>query len=76
MASGSSAPAKVICYTCGEEGHKSPQCPKIKVEKNLSKEGEPKPVRRIWRNRPSDTMMEGKVNGVDVSILLDSGASI
>ena len=72
----SSTPTKIICYTCGEEGHKSPQCPKIKLEKTALKEGKAKPLRRIWNSQPSDTVLSGKVNGVEVSILLDSGASI
>ena len=33
-------------------------------------------MRQIWRNRSSDTVLKGKVNGVEASILLDSGASI
>ena len=72
----SSAPTKIICYTCGEEGHKSPQCPKIKIEKTGSKEGKARPVKRIWRSQPKDAVLNGKVNGQEASILLDSGASI
>ena len=72
----SSTPSKIICYTCGEEGHKSPQCTKVKKEKVTPKDGQPKPVRQLWHNRSSDTVLKGKVNGVEASVLLDSGASI
>ena len=71
-----STPSKIICYTCGEEGHKSPQCTKVKKEKVNPKEGQPKPVRQLWHSESTDTVLEGKVNGVKASILLDSGASI
>ena len=75
--SSSNAPSKIICYTCGEEGHKSPQCTKVKVEKTGPKEAaKAKPLRRIWNSQPSDTVLKGKVNSIEASILLDSGASI
>ena len=64
----------IVCYTCGEEGHKSPQCPKIKKEKGSSKDAQPRPVKQLWHMEPTDSVLEGKVNGVDASILLDSGA--
>ena len=35
-----------------------------------------KPVRQLWHSESTDTVLEGKVNGVKASILLDSGASI
>ena len=66
----------ITCYNCGKVGHKSPQCPEPKAEKAGSKEGKPKPVRRVWHSRPQETQLEGSVNGVGVSIVLDSGASI
>ena len=59
-----------------KEGHKSPQCTKVKKEKVNPKEGQPKPVRQLWHSEITDTVLEGKVNGVKASILLDSGASI
>ena len=75
--SSSSSSAKVItCYTCGEEGHKSPQCPRIKKEKVIPKDGVAKPVRQLGQYEPTDTVMEGTVNGRKASVLLDSGASI
>ena len=40
------------------------------------KEGQPKPVRQLWLRDSTDTVLEGVVNGVGASILLDSGASI
>ena len=76
-ASGGGTFPKVTCYTCGEVGHKSPQCMKgIKIEKNVSKDVKPKPVRRVWRNHPTDVQLSGRVNGMDVAVLLDSGATI
>ena len=75
--SSSSSSARVItCYTCGEEGHKSPQCTQIKKEKVSPKEGTAKPVRQLGQYEPTDTVMEGTVNGRKASVLLDSGASI
>ena len=35
-----------------------------------------KPVRQLWLRDSTDTVLEGVVNGVEASILLDSGASI
>ena len=76
-ASNSSVPySKIVCYTCGEEGHKSTNCPKVKKEKVNPKEGVAKPVRQLWLRDSTDTVLEGVVNGVEASILLDSGASI
>ena len=72
-----STPSKVICYTCREEGHKSNQCPKIKVEKLGPKEADNvKPLRRIWKNKNNDTVLKMKVNSQDASVLLDSGSSV
>ena len=71
------APSKVIvCYTCGEEGHKSTHCTKVKKERVNPKEGQSKPVRLLWHRDSNDTVLEGRVNGAEASILLDSGASI
>ena len=67
---------KVICYKCGEAGHKSPQCTKVKVEQSFPKDVKPKPVRRVWKNQPTDVKLDGKVNGRKVPVLLYSGASI
>ena len=68
---------KIICYTCGEEGHKSPQCPKgVKSEKAWPKEIEAKSVKRIWRSQPKGVQLEGVVNGHVTMVLLDSGAAI
>ena len=67
----------VTCYSCGEIGHKSPQCTKgVKVEKPTPKDVTPKAVRRMWMNQLTDVQLSGKVNGRAVPILLDSGASI
>ena len=68
---------KITCYTCGEEGHKSPQCTKgIKVEKVVPKETKARPLRRIWKNHPTDVQLSGRVNDQEVPVLLDSGATI
>ena len=66
----------IVCYTCGEEGHKSPQCTKVKKEKVNSKEAQPRPVKQLWHMEPTDSVLEGKVNGEGASVLLDSGATI
>ena len=66
----------IVCYTCGEEGHKSTQCTKVKRERVNPKDGQPKSVRKLWHREERDTVIEGVVNGVDASVLLDSGASI
>ena len=66
----------VAVFTCNEEGHKSTQCPKIKREKGSSKDGQAKPVRRLWNREERDTVVSGIVNGKEVSVVLDSGASV
>ena len=84
VTSGSSKPvgtpsgsvSKIICYTCGEEGHKSTQCTRVKKERSNPKDGQPKPVRQLWHREARGTVLAGKVNGVETSIVLDSGASI
>ena len=69
--------SKITCYTCGEEGHKSPQCPKnLKSDKVSSKEGKAKPVKRIWHSQSNCVQLEGVVNGQKAQVLLDSGAAI
>ena len=72
-------PAKpIICFHCGVEGHRSPQCPKKNQEKSKPKEGQgqAKPVRKLWHRTEEDTVIEGVVNGQEVPIVLDSGATI
>ena len=70
-------PAKpIICYNCGVEGHRSPQCPKKNQEKLKPKEGQARPVRKLWHRTRDDTVIEGVVNGQEVPIVLDSGATI
>ena len=69
-----------ICYNCGEVGHKSPQCPKPKVDKNSQKESAPKSLRRICgapgvTPKPDDKI-QGFVNGMEATIVLDSGAQV
>ena len=71
-------PRTIICFTCGVEGHRSPQCPKRGQEKAKPKEGQgqARPVRKLWHRTEEDTVVEGVVNGQEVPIVLDSGASI
>ena len=68
----------IVCFTCGVEGHRSPQCPKRGQESEKSKEGQgqARPVRKIWHRTEEDTVVEGVVNGKEVPIVLDSGATI
>ena len=73
---GSSGGRGIICFTCNEEGHRSTQCPRIKKEKVNSKEGQAKPVRRLWSREEKDTVVSGEVNGKKVEVVLDSGASV
>ena len=65
-------PAKVVCYTCGVEGHKSTTCPK----RDVTKDGGAKSVKQLWLRDPRDAVLSGKVNGAEVTLLLDSGAHI
>ena len=65
-------PAKIVCYTCGVEGHKSTTCPK----RDVSQDGGAKSVKQLWLRDPRDAVLSGKVNGAEVSLLLDSGAHI
>ena len=74
--SGSVSGRTIVCYTCGVEGHKSTQCTKVKQEKPSPKEGQAKPVRRLWHRVERDSVVKGVVNGKEVSIVLDSGATI
>ena len=73
----SSAPSgssnKIVCFTCGIEGHKSPQCPN-KAEKG--REARAKPVKRVSFTHEGLRRTDGEVNGISTPILLDSGASI
>ena len=74
---GGSSGYKITCFTCGEEGHKSPQCPRNnKGEKSSSKEARAKPVKRVWQSQPGCVQLEGVVNGHRTMVLLDSGAAI
>ena len=74
-------PAKtIICYHCGVEGHRSPQCPKKNQNQEKPKpkegQGQAKPLRKLWHRTQDDTVIEGIVNGQEVPIVLDSGATI
>ena len=63
-------PAKIVCYICGVEGHKSTTCPKRDVSKDA------KSIKQLSRRDPRDAVLDGKLNGAEVVLLLDSGAHI
>ena len=67
-----------VCFVCGEEGHRSHQCPRRGQESEKPKEGQgqARPVRKLWHRKEGDTVVEGVVNGREVPIVLDSGATI
>ena len=65
-------PAKIVCYICGVEGHKSTTCPK----RDVNKDGAAKSIKQLCRRDPKDAVLDGKLNGAEVVLLLDSGAHI
>ena len=65
---------KIICFTCGIEGHKSPDCPK-KIEK-IGKDAKLKSVKRVQHRAEQCDKLDGRVNNYETPILLDSGASV
>ena len=70
---------KIICHTCGVEGHKSPQCPRRGKGSGNGAEAAPKSVKSIGRIRIEQSdrnKVEGRVNGHETLVLLDSGADI
>ena len=70
-------PYKIICFNCNEEGHKAPQCPKLKVKEEPKGGGaKTRPLKRLRASSTSEDEIPGKVNGVDVLVLLDSGADV
>ena len=70
-------PYKIICFICQEEGHKAPQCPKKQVKEEQKGAGaKTRPLKRLRASSTSEVELPGKVNGVDVLVLLDSGAAI
>ena len=70
----------IICFYCGVEGHRSPQCPKRSHKKESPSteevQGPSVPVRKVWHKAKGEPVVEGLVNGQEVPIVLDSGASI
>ena len=65
---------KIVCYTCGVEGHKMPQCPR-KAE-FYGKDVKVKPVKRLKQREGKCVRIDGKVNGFDMPIMMDSGAEL
>ena len=63
-------PAKIVCYICGVEGHKATTCPKRDASKDA------KSIKQLSRRDPRDAVLDGKLNGAEVVLLLDSGAHI
>ena len=67
---------KIICHTCGVEGHKSPQCPRRGKGSGNGAEAAPKSIGRIRVEQSDRNKVEGRVNGHETLVLLDSGADI
>ena len=65
--------AKIICYICGVEGHKATSCPGKGAAQKGANTKQVKPIRLAEH---LDTLVDGKVNGKGVTLLLDSGAHI
>ena len=70
-------PYKIICFICQEEGHKAPQCPRKMVKEEQKEVGaKTRPLKRLRASSTSEVELPGKVNGMDVLVLLDSGAAV
>ena len=70
-------PYKIICFICQEEGHKAPQCPRKMVKEEPKGAGaKTRPLKRLRASSSSEVEIPGKVNGVEVLVLLDSGAAV
>ena len=70
-------PYKIICFICQEEGHKAPQCPrKMGKEEPKGAGAKTRPLKRLRASSSSEVEIPGKVNGVEVLVLLDSGAAV
>ena len=65
--------SKIICYICGVEGHKATTCP---GKKEAQKGANVKLIQQVRLSKEYDTVIEGKVDGWGVSLVLDSGAHI
>ena len=66
----------IVCYNCREVGHKAPACPKPKNERPRKKE-----VKVLSEKQPEvkelhDNEILVKVQGTDIPVMLDSGATI
>ena len=64
---------KIVCYICGVEGHKATSCPGKGAAQKGANTKQVKPIRLAEH---LDTLVDGKVNGKGVTLLLDSGAHI
>ncbi len=63
------APRRPIrCYTCMQEGHISVYCPTRRTERTTTA------VNFDITNRKKNNVIQGQINGVSTSILVDSGA--
>ena len=73
----SKEPVKIICFHCQEEGHKAPQCPKRQVKEEPKGGGaKTRPLKRLRVSSTAEVELPGKVNGLEVLVLLDSGANV
>jgi len=74
---GGERPQVVTCFTCGKEGHRSPECPSKKVGAPVKKTAPTSRISLISTNKKSKAnVVWGKVNGVSCKVLVDSGAEI
>ncbi len=59
---------------CGKPGHRSPDCPGRKVGKK--KEGTVGKVSKIVMGAKKGNVVKGIVNGIECTVLIDSGAEV
>ena len=69
---------KIVCHTCGVEGHKSPQCPRRGKGNEHGADAKPKPVRQVTvvGRRSEQSRVAGTVDGQKAVILLDTASEV
>lgn len=71
-----------VCWSCGEPGHLQWRCPKFQGSKSVQKTGPKKAGLALAGASASGSLpahldtCEGYVNGVECTILLDSGSEV